>query len=139
MLTYARNYGNGQRKVMNELPLWMQLENRINILDVDLDANTKSLLKHCRAQLENWFEANTELREENERLHADCKRMHEGLIKIDRASTEIYGLAFGAMPVNPYATAPKDYSAHANLMATAHSDPDYGKPTKPRLHVDMRA
>lgn len=121
---------------MSETPLWEQLDAKIKQLQIDKDSHT--LLKHCRAQLENWFEANTELRKENERLHADCKRMHEGLIKIDRATSEIYGLAFGAMPINPYDTSAKDYSSHVNLMATAHSDPNYGKPTKPRRHVDVR-
>lgn len=123
---------------MIELPLWVQLENRIKILGRDLDPATQTLLKHCCAQLENWFEANVELREENERLHADCKRMHEGLIKIDAASTELFGMTMSAMPLNPYATVSKDYSSHANLMATGHHDPDYGKPTKPRMHVDAR-
>lgn len=121
---------------MTTIPLWLQLEAAIKTLS--LDADSAKLLKHCRAQLENWFEANAELREENERLHADCKRMHEGLIKIDAASKEFFGMAYEAMPINPYATSAKDHTSHVNLMATHHHDPDYGKPTKPRRHIDAR-
>jgi hypothetical protein len=116
-------------------PLWIQLEDAIP--SINLTQQEKTLLKNCRAQMQNWFEALQEAIEENESLLSDCKKMHAGLLKIDAAATQIGGIAFDALPVTSYTTL-RDHSSHINLMGAHHKDPDYGKPNKPRPHIDTR-
>ena len=62
------------------------------------------LLQSTAYILEDYMEALKDLRAENESLRADCVTMHEGLMKIDAISDTLHSMAFGAMPVNPYAT-----------------------------------
>lgn len=96
------------------------------------------LLQVAAHHIESLNEVVAELEIDNAALVSDCKKMHEGLIKIDAMATELGGLSFGAMPISPYAaSAAKDVSSHANIM-NYHGVDGYGKKGKPTLHKDMR-
>jgi hypothetical protein len=88
--------------------------------------------------IESQSELIAELESDNKGLFDDCKKMHEGLIKIDALTTELSGLSFGAMPISAYAaSASKDISSHANIM-NYHGVEGYGKKGKPTPHKDTR-
>lgn len=95
------------------------------------------LLQSTAYLLGDYIEALDDLRAENESLRADCVTMHQGLMKIDAISDTLHSMAFGAMPVNPYATVAKDNSMHANIM-NYHGVEGYGKKGRPTNHKDIK-
>jgi hypothetical protein len=94
------------------------------------------LLQVAAHHIESQSELITELEADNKGLLIDCKKMHEGLIKIDAMATELGGLSFGAMPINNYQTVSKDHAMQANIM-NYHGVEGYGKKGKPSMHIDL--
>lgn len=95
------------------------------------------LLQAFAYHVESLEELVEDLKSENETLRKDCTTMHEGLLKIDALHDTLHGMAFGAMPINPYATCAKDVSQHANIM-NYHGVDGYGKKGRPTAHKDMK-
>lgn len=88
--------------------------------------------------IDDLYDHIASIENENKELRADCKKMHEGLLKIDEMATQFNGIAFGSMPINAYATCiAKDISSHANIM-NYHGVDGYGKKGRPTLHKDMK-
>jgi hypothetical protein len=95
------------------------------------------LLQVAAYHIESQSELIAELETDNQGLLHDCKKMHEGLIKIDAMATELGGLSFGSMPINTYETVAKDHAMQANIM-NYHGVEGYGKKGKPSMHIDLR-
>ena len=99
------------------------------------------LLGWAAVHIESLQEALAEREEELQSVMAAGKRMHDGLKAASAAVDALGGVLYAAYPIDPFATVPRDYSAHANVMAAGHQDPDY-MPTngalKPMMHVDAR-
>jgi hypothetical protein len=56
------------------------------------------LLQVAAHLIDDYKEAMAEKDREIENMLEDCKKMHQGLIDIDKNATTVAGIAFGAMP-----------------------------------------
>jgi hypothetical protein len=60
------------------------------------------LLQMAAYLIDDYKEAMIEKDREIENMLEDCKKMHQGLIDIDKNATAVAGMAFGAMPNRRY-------------------------------------
>jgi hypothetical protein len=120
-------------------PIWDQLSTMAAEL-APLDALSKKqmmLLKNSAIQMQNYFEANEELREDVERLQIDCKKYRNAIAHMGESCRELGLYAVKNSHEFGDHSFVRDNAPHINLMANL-GFAEYGTPERPRPSKMLR-
>lgn len=102
-------------------------------------SRVRQLLQWAAVELPDRASRIEELEEDETSRLKECEQLREALCTIKAALAVVaeYSRAEAFSLGTQNTTFARDFAPFINLMAH-HGDPDYGKPGKPRPHVDTR-
>jgi len=121
-------------------PIWQQLEDLSDKLGIEgkLTSAQMKLMRSCSMQLENWYVAVQEMREERDLAREDCTKYHQAMMQVGEVMRIGSQYLVKESHEKGDQTFARDFSSHINIMGGLHKDPDYLKGGKPSPHIDMR-